>query len=140
MKRLVLTSVAAGLLAAMMVLPGAAQAPTYNVSWLAGPPGQEQTYTGTTTFAVDAKGVVTGKLGITVPTAVNAALAGTVVKDTWTFEYGYEIPAQECSGTIKGTAKVADGRKTIEGTALIAGGCTPEPFNSTFKFTLQEKQ
>ncbi len=140
MRRLILSGVMATVLGAMLVLPISAQAPTYNVSWLAGPPGQEQTYSGTTTFNVDAKGMVTGKLALTAPAAVNAALSGTVEKDTWTFEYGYEIPDQMCSGTIKGTAKLGAGRKTIQGTATIGGGCVPEPFNSTFTFTLQEKK
>lgn len=140
MRRAILSGVMTAVLGALIVLPISAQAPTYDVSWVAGPPGQEQTYSGTTTFSVDAKGVVTGKLAITLPAAVNAALSGSVVKDTWTFEYPYEIPDQMCSGTIKGTAKVGEGRKTIQGTAVIGGGCAPEPFNSTFTFTRQEKK
>lgn len=131
---------AAALLALTVIVPASAQAPTYNVSWIAGPPGQEATYTGTTTFVVDAKGVVTGKLALIDPVGVNAAISGTVVKDVWTFEFGYEIPDQMCTGTLKGTGKIAAGRKTIQGTAVIAGACTPEPFNSTFTMTLQEKQ
>lgn len=140
MRRTIFSAVMAGVLGAMLVLPISAQAPTYNVSWVAGPPGQEQTYTGTTTFSVDAKGVVTGKLALTAPVGVNGTLAGTVVKDTWTFEYGYQIPDQMCSGTIKGTAKIAEGRKSVKGTAVIGGDCAPEPFNSTFTFTLPEKK
>jgi len=140
MRRTIFSAVMAGVFGAMLVLPISAQAPRYNVSWVAGPPGQEQTYTGTTTFSVDAKGAVTGKLALTAPVGVNGTLAGTVVKDTWTFEYAYEIPDQMCSGTIKGTAKIAEARKSIQGTAVIGGGCTPEPFNSTFTFTLPEKK
>lgn len=127
-------------LAVTVLIPVSAQAPTYDVSWVAGPPGSEQTYSGTATMAVDAKGVVTGKLAITSPAAVNAVLSGTVAKDTWTFEYPYEIPEQQCTGVIKGTAKVTAGNKTVEGTATIGGGCAPEPFSSTFKFTLQAKK
>ncbi len=130
----------AGALALTVLIPVSAQTPTYDVSWVAGPPGSEQTYTGTATMAVDGKGVVTGKLAITSPEAVNATLTGTVAKDTWTFEYPYEIPVQGCTGVIKGTARIGAGKKTVEGTAMIGGGCAPEPFNSTFKFTLQEKK
>ncbi len=138
--RLMTGIAAAALLALTVIVPASAQAPTYNVSWIAGPPGQEATYTGTTTFVVDAKGVVTGKLSLINPVGVNAAISGTVAKDVWTFDFGYEIPDQMCSGTLKGTGKVAAGRKTIQGTAVIAGACVPEPFNSTFTFTLQEKK
>lgn len=130
----------AAALALTVLIPVSAQAPTYAVNWVAGPPGSEQTYTGTTTWAVDGKGVVTGKLAITSPAAVNANLSGTVAKGTWTFEYPYEIPEQQCTGVIKGTAKVGAGNKTVEGTATIGGACAPEPFSSTFKFTLQEKK
>lgn len=140
MRQRFVAGMAAVVMGAMLVLPGSAQAPTYSVSWLAGPPGQEQTYTGTTTFVVDGKGVVTGKMTLTSPATVTGTLAGTVAKDTWTFEYPYEIPEQQCSGTVKGTAKVAAGRKTIQGTATIGGGCVAEPMASTFTFTLQEKK
>lgn len=136
-----MTGIAAvALLALTVIVPASAQAPTYNVTWIAGPPGQEATYTGTSTFVVDAKGVVTGKMALIDPVGVNAAIAGTIAKDTWTFEFGYEIPDQMCSGTLKGTGKVAESRKTIQGTAVIAGACVPEPFNSTFTFALQEKK
>lgn len=126
-------------LALTAIVPAFAQAPVYNVSWIAGPPGEEATYTGTATMNVDAKGVVTGKLALVDPVGVNAVLSGTIVKDVWTFEFPYEIPDQMCNGTLKGTGKVADGRKTIQGTAVIGGGCVPEPFSSTFTFTLKEK-
>lgn len=127
-------------LALTVLIPVSAQAPTYDVTWVAGPPGSEQTYTGTATMNVDAKGVVTGKLGLTSPVAVNANLAGSIAKDTLTLEFPYEIPEQMCTGSIKGTAKVVTGLKTFEGTAMIGGACTQDqPFNSTFKFTRREK-
>jgi len=138
--RLMTGIAAVALLALTVIVPASAQVPTYNVSWIAGPPGQEATYTGTATFVVDAKGGVTGKMVLVDPVGVNATIAGTVANDTWTFEFGYEIPDQMCSGMLAGTAKVATGRKTIQGTAVIAGACTPEPFNSTFTVTLQEKK
>lgn len=131
---------AAVALALTVIMPVSAQAPTYTVSWIAGPPGQEATYTGTSTFNVDAKGVVTGKMALIDPVGVNAAIGGTVANNTWTFEFSYEIPDQQCTGVLKGTGKIGEGRKTIQGTAVIAGACVPEPFNSTFTFTLQEKK
>jgi len=131
---------AAAALALTILIPVSAQAPTYDVTWVAGPPGSEATYTGTATMSVDAKGVVSGKLALTSPVGVNATLAGTVVKDTLTLEFPYQIPDQGCDGTIKGTAKVAAGLKVFEGTAMIGGACTQDqPFNSTFKFTLRGK-
>ena len=141
MKARLLTGLAvATALALTVLIPVSAQAPVYDVTWVAGPPGSEQTYTGTATMNVDAKGVVTGKLGLTSPVAVNANLAGSIAKDTLTLEFPYEIPDQQCTGAIKGTGTIAAGRKTIEGTAMIGGACTQDqPFNSTFKFTLREK-
>ena len=114
--------------------------PVYDVSFLAGPPGEEAEYTGTSTFIVDAKGVVTGKMTIWSPTAVQATLAGRVDKGTWTFEYPYEMTDQGCVGTLKGSAKVPADKKVISGTALIGGDCAPEPMTGTFTFTLQVKK
>jgi hypothetical protein len=84
-------------------LSGIAQtpAPTYDASFAVG----DQIYTGSTTFQVDGKGVVTGTMKLTAPVEVNATLAGAVKSGTWTFEYPYQIPAQMCDGTVKGTAK-----------------------------------
>lgn len=137
----------AAVMAAVLVAAGAvlgAQAPktepVYDVSFLAGPPGQEATYTGTSTLNIDAKGVVTGKMEIVSPTTVRAALAGQVANGTWTFEYSYEMPDQGCLGMLKGTATVSADRKKISGTALIGGDCAPEPMNGTFSFTQQEKK
>jgi hypothetical protein len=138
MKKMISAAVAFAI-GAVLVVPVFAQAPTYSVSWIAGPPGQEQTYTGTTTLSVDGKGMVSGKMALTAPATVTAALSGQVTKNVWTFEFPFEIPDQMCSGTIKGTGKVAEGRKTVEGSAVISGACAPEPFNSTFTMTLREK-
>lgn len=137
----------AAIVAAVFVLAGAgmgAQAPkvepTYDVTFIAGPAGQEAAYTGTSTFVVDAKGGVTGKMTIVSPTTVRATLAGTISKGTWAFEYTYEMPDQGCTGTLKGTAKVPADRKVISGNALIGGECAQEPMNGTFTFKLQEKK
>lgn len=135
------------LAAAVFVLAGAgigAQAPkvdpVYDVTFVAGPAGQEASYTGTSTFVVDAKGVVTGKMTISSPTTVRATLAGQITKGTWAFDYTYEMPDQGCTGTLKGTATVPADRKVISGTALIGGECAPETMNGTFTFKLQEKK
>lgn len=132
--------------AVVLVMAGAvlgAQAPkvepVYDVTFVAGPAGQEASYTGTSTFNVDAKGVVTGKMAIVNPTTVRATLSGQMAKGTWTFDYTYEMPDQGCTGTLKGTAKVTEDKKAISGTALIGGDCSPEPMNGTFTFRLQEK-
>ena len=114
--------------------------PVYDVTFIAGPPGEEASYTGTTTFNVDAKGVVTGKMAILSPTTVNATIAGQIEKGTWTFKYAYEMPDQGCTGTLEGTAPVPADRKTISGKVLIGGECAPEPMNGTFTFKLQEKK
>ena len=133
--------------AAILVMAGVgigAQAPkaepVYDVTFVAGPPGQEASYTGTTTFVVDAKGVVTGKMSITAPTAVRATIAGQIEKGTWTFKYTYEMPDQGCTGTLEGTGDVPADRKTISGKVVIGGDCAPDPFNGTFTFKLQEKK
>jgi len=134
--------------AAVFVLAGvaaiAAQTATagkvYDVSFLAGPPGEEATYTGTTTFNVDAKGMVTGKMSIVSPTTVRATLSGQVEKGKWTFEYPYEMVDQGCWGNLKGTAEVSADGKKVSGKALIGGDCSPEPINGTFSFTLQVKK
>jgi len=133
--------------AAMFVLAGLAAisaqttaAKVYDVSFLAGPPGEEATYTGTTTFSVDAKGMVTGKMSISSPTTVRATLSGQVEKGKWTFDYPYEMVEQGCWGNLKGTADVSSDGKMVSGTALIGGDCSPEPINGKFSFKLQVKK
>lgn len=114
--------------------------PVYDVSFLAGPAGEEVPYTGTTTFNVDAKGVVTGTMAIVSPTNVKATLAGRVDKGEWAFEYPYEMTDQGCMGVLKGTAKVPADKKVISGAVVIGGDCAPDPMNGTFTFTLQAKK
>ena len=135
------------IVAAVLVMVGVglgAQAPkvepVYDVTFIAGAAGQEASYTGTSTFNVDAKGVVTGKMAIVSPTTVNARIAGQIDKGTWTFKYTYEMPDQGCTGSLEGTAAVPADRKVISGKVLIGGDCAPEPMNGTFTFKLQEKK
>jgi hypothetical protein len=98
-----------------------------------------EVYAGTTTFSVDAKGVVTGKMVLTIPTAVNSTLAGSLKDGVWTFKYTYSAPEQGCSGTVTGTAKVPTDRKLISGNVMI-DGCSDEPLGAVFTFTQQEKK
>ncbi len=135
----------ARVLAAVLVVAGMAgisaqtpaAGPVYDVSLLVGPAGQEAAYTGTTTFSVDAKGMVTGTMAIVSPTTVKANLAGRIEKGEWTFEYPYEMTAQGCMGVLNGTAKIPVDKKVISGAVTIGGDCAPEPMNGTFTFTLQ---
>jgi hypothetical protein len=114
--------------------------PVYEVTFVAGPPGQEASYTGTSTFNVDAKGMVTGTMSIASPTTVRANISGQIEKGIWTFKYTYEMPDQGCTGTLEGSGAVPADRKTISGKVVIGGECAPEPFNGTFTFKLQEKK
>lgn len=113
--------------------------PVYDVSFTAGPAGQEAVYTGTSTLIIDAKGMVTGKMAIVSPTTVRANLGGQIAKGAWTFEYTYEMPDQGCTGVLKGSATVPADRKAISGSAVISGDCAPEPLTATFSFTLKAK-
>lgn len=120
---------------ASSVFQGAA-APTYDAKFdLA-----QGSYTGVSTFSVDRKGVVTGRMSIAQPIGVEANLAGEVRNGVWTFEFPYEIAQQSCTGMIKGTGKVTADRKTVSGTATISGACVPEPTDANFSFTQQAKK
>ncbi len=110
---------------------GTATAPTYAVTYTL----DQGTYTGSTTFNVDRKGVVTGTMSLTSPIAVNGTLNGEVKNGTWTFDFPYTIAEQGCSGTVKGAAKVSADRKTISGDATIDGACVEQPTAATFSFT-----
>ena len=110
--------------------------PTYDVSFTL---ADGQIYSGTTTFTVDAKGVVDGKMVITSPTGVTSTLAGTLKDGVWTFKYGYTLAEQNCSGTVAGTAKVPADRKVITGSATIEG-CSETPLSAVFTFSQQVKK
>jgi hypothetical protein len=130
--------VLAGLLVATSAFQTAPAAPTYDAKYSVQTPDGAQDYTGTTTFAVDAKGVVTGKMTLNNPTVVTANLNGTIKDGVWTFEYEYAIPDRNCTGTVKGTGKVPADRKLISGSAAISGACAEQPLTATFSFTRQE--
>ena len=129
-------------LASLVVVTSAFQtapaAPTYDAKFSVQSQDGLQDYTGSTTFVVDAKGVVTGKMTLNNPTVVTADLAGAIKDGVWTFEYQYTIPDRNCTGTLKGTGKVPADRKLISGTATVAGACTDQPLSTTFSFTRQE--
>ena len=129
-------------LASLVVITSAFQtapaAPTYDAKFSVQSQDGLQDYTGSTTFVVDAKGVVTGKMTLNNPTVVTADLAGAIKDGVWTFEYQYAIPDRNCTGTVKGTGKVPADRKLISGSAAISGECAEQPLTATFSFTRQE--
>jgi hypothetical protein len=116
-------------LAAAQVTPKPA-APTYAVKV-----SLDQEYIGTTTFAIDAKGVVTGEMTVDPPGVVQT-LNGTVKDGVWTFEkMAYTMAAQSCSGVTSGTATVPADLGVISGKIHVEGGCTDQPMDGTFTFT-----
>ena len=127
-------------LAAATSVSSIAQTPTpepvYDVSFVL---TDGQVYTGTTTFVVDAKGVVTGQMTLTQPTPVASTLAGSLKDAVWTFKYNYSATEQACAGSVTGTAKVPTDRKLISGNAIITG-CSEEPLAAVFTFTLKPKK
>jgi hypothetical protein len=127
--RLAVTLLFVAPLAASQIAPAPA-GPTYSVKFTL-----DQDYIGTSTFAVDAKGVVTGEATVDPPGA-RLTLNGTVKDGVWTFEkMPYRIPAENCSGVASGSAKVPEDRGVITGTIHIEGGCTDQPMDGTFTFT-----
>ena len=130
--------VLAGLLVAASAFQTAPAPPTYDAKFSVQTADGPQDYTGTTTFVVDAKGVVTGKMALNNPRVVTADIAGAIKDGVWTFEYQYAIPDQGCTGVVKGTAKVPADRKLISGSVAIGGGCAEQPLTATFSFTRQE--
>lgn len=124
------------LVLAANMLQGAPAAPTYDAAFVL----EQGTYTGTTTFSVDRKGVVTGTMKLTSPMAVDATLGGAVKGEVWTFEYPYTILEQGCTGTVKGTGKMTADKKTISGDVTIGGACVEVPTAASFSFVRQEKK
>jgi len=122
--------------AVVTVLPYMRPAPIYDATFTVA----QQVYTGTAAFAVDRRGTVSGKLQLSQPAVVVGMLGGAVKSGTWTFEYPYEIPALGCVGAVKGTATFAPDRKTVSGTATVAGACTEKPESATFTFKLRERK
>jgi hypothetical protein len=130
-------SVVALLLAAALSTQAQTPPPQYDAKFVL---TDGQAYTGTTTFVVDGKGVVTGKMLLTQPMIVNSTLDGTLKDGIWTFNYSYTVPDENCTGVVTGTAKVPTDRKLISGNAMISGGCTETPLAAVFTFALQEKK
>src|SRR5262245_52373942 len=128
----------AGLIVTATAFQATPAAPAYDAKFTVQTPDGPQDYTGTTTFVVDAKGGVTGKMSLNNPTVVTANLAGAIKDNVWTFEYEYAIPERNCTGFVKGTAKVPADRKLISGPVTISGACAEQPLTATFSFTRQE--
>ena len=114
--------------------PPPASPPTYDVRV-----ELNQVNTGTTTFIVDKAGKVTGTMHLDDPNVVDATLGGTVKDGVWTFEYGFSMSAQGCSGTSTGTGKVSADQAMVTGTLTVSGGCTSQPQMGTFTFTKRVK-
>ncbi len=135
LRSLVLVAILAGSSTWQAAAPAPA-APTYDAKYT---DADGQVYTGTLTFAVDAKGVVTGTMKLTDPLEIVATLGGTVKDGKWTFDYPFEIPSQGCSGTVKGTGDISADSKTVQGSAMSSGGCSEQPIQLTFTLTRQAK-
>ncbi len=136
LRSLVLAAVLAGSGVWQGTTPPPTPEPTYDAKYT---DADGQVYTGTLTFAVDAKGVVTGRMKLTDPLEIVATLGGTVKDGKWTFDYPYEIPAQGCSGTVKGTGDISPDSKTVQGSATSGGTCSEQPTQLTFTLTRQAK-
>ena len=98
---------------------------------------QGSQYLGSTSFAVDNAGKVTGTMKLTDPALVNAKLNGDVANGVWKFAYPFTMDnqGQACEGTVSGTANVTADRAEAVGDVNIAGTCSPDPLVGTFKFT-----
>jgi len=129
---------AAALVAAMSITTLSARqaapaAPTYDVVFDV----QGQQYVGSTTFAVDKAGKVTGTMKLTDPALVNAKLNGEIANGVWKFAYPFTMDnqGQACEGTVSGTAKLAADNGSAAGDVSISGNCGPDTLVGTFKFT-----
>jgi hypothetical protein len=131
-----ITTLLLTLSAAVFVAAQTPAQPQYDAKWEL---DSGQVYTGTVAMAVDAKGVVSGKMHLTVPATVTGTLSGAVKDGVWTFKFPYTVIDQGCSGTVAGTGKIPADRKVITGTATIEG-CSETPLSSTFTLTRQEKK
>jgi len=132
--RLAMTLLLAAPLAAVQI-PVAQPAATYSAKFTL-----DQEYTGTATFAVDAKGAVTGDVSVVDPIGVRLSLGGTVKDGVWTFDkMPYTIAEQSCSGVVSGRGKVPEDRGVITGQIHVEGGCTEQPMDGTFTFTKPPK-
>jgi hypothetical protein len=113
--------------------PTPAAAPTYDVVFDV----QGSQYVGSTTFAVDKAGKVSGTMKLTDPALVNAKLNGEVANGVWKFSYPFTMDnqGQACEGTVAGTAKVTAGNTEAAGDVNISGTCAADAMVGTFKFT-----
>ena len=120
-------------LSARQAAPAAPAAPAYDVVFEV----QGNQYVGSTTFAVDKAGKVTGTMKLTDPALVNAKLNGEVTDGVWKFNYAFTMDnqGQACEGTVAGTAKVTADRSEATGEVNISGTCAAEAMVGAFKFT-----
>jgi hypothetical protein len=120
-------------LSAKQAAPAAPAAPTYDVVFDV----QGNQYVGTTSFAVDKAGKVSGTMKLTDPALVNAKLNGEVANGVWKFAYPFTMDneGQPCEGTVSGTAKLTADQSEAAGDVNISGTCSADALVGTFKIT-----
>ncbi|MGH7589306.1 MAG: pyrroloquinoline quinone-dependent dehydrogenase [Gemmatimonadota bacterium] len=72
-------------------------------------------------------GAVTGTLAGTLESeggTIRGGLSGTRSEDALTFEIGFEISEPECTGTVSGTAVIANAGSLLVGEVLLTGACS----------------
>ena len=90
---------------------------------------QDTVYTGTMEMAVH-RGKVTGQLRITTPTEVTGTVAGQAKAGVLDLEFPFQMPAQQCQGTVKMTIKTPAKPGPATGT-MEAVGCGSDPTQKT---------
>ncbi|HEY7685231.1 MAG TPA: pyrroloquinoline quinone-dependent dehydrogenase [Gemmatimonadales bacterium] len=83
------------------------------------------------TLHEDSAGTVTGAMTTHDP-AITGTLTGTRAGGTLTYRIAFGIPAQSCSGTIEGTAELANEGRLLVGGFHVSGECSgAEPEDGT---------
>jgi quinoprotein glucose dehydrogenase len=77
----------------------------------------------TLTLLEDSGGAVTGTLTTHDP-AITGTLTGTRTAGTLTYAIAFIFPAQSCSGTIEGTAELANAGRLLVGGLRVSGACS----------------
>jgi hypothetical protein len=75
------------------------------------------------TLHEDSAGMVTGAVTTHDP-AITGTLAGTRAGGTLTYTIAFTNPAQSCSGTIEGTAELANEGRLLVGGFRVSGECS----------------
>jgi hypothetical protein len=115
------------LIAFALPRPGATPAPPPSASFTG-------TYTGeliperrripaTLTLLEDSVGAVTGTLTTHDP-AITGTITGTRAAGALTYSIAFTYPTQLCSGTVEGTAELANEGRLLVGGLRVSGGCS----------------